>query len=132
MSEENIIEKTVYSKEYDDSENLFVKQNSELTDWDNVGFVHSPLRQTVRDHIVKRSIEYSEKYHISLAIKEDEHFLFVAFSFGKYIYFDTLKPMLCTCDDVFVAHDSERTIVELIFCTDDMTLEETDEASDNE
>lgn len=78
----------------------------------------------MRDLIVKKSIEFSEKYHISLAIKDDEHFLFVAFAFGKYMYLDSLRPIILVCEDVFITHEENRTIVELLFCIDEMIVKE--------
>lgn len=124
MSEEKAIEKTVYLREYDDSENIFVKENKDSFDDSNIEFVKVPSRRNMRDLIVKKSIEFSEKYHISLAIKDDEHFLFVAFAFGKYMYLDSLRPIILVCEDVFITHEENRTIVELLFCIDEMIVKE--------
>lgn len=124
MSEEKTIEKTVYLREYDDSENLFVKENSELSEECEMKFSYDPLRRSMRDLVVKNSIEFSEKYHISLSIKEKEHFLFVAFAFGKYMYLDSLRPIILVCEDVFITHEDDRTIVELLFCIDEMIVKE--------
>lgn len=124
MSEEKTIEKTVYLREYDDSENIFVKENKDSFDDSNIEFVKVPSRRNMRDLIVKKSIEFSEKYHISLAIKDDEHFLFVAFAFGKYMYLDSLRPIILVCEDVFITHEENRTIVELLFCIDEMIVKE--------
>ena len=117
-------EKTVYLREYDDSENIFVKENKDSFDDSNIEFVKVPSRRSMRNLIVKKCIEFSEKYHISISIKEDEHFLFVAFGFGKYMYLDFLKPLLFACEDVFIVHEQDRTILELLFCVDDMTVKE--------
>ncbi len=124
MSEEKTVEKTVYLREYGDSENIFVKENKDSFDDSNIEFVKVPSRRNMRDLIVKKSIEFSEKYHISLAIKDDEHFLFVAFAFGKYMYLDSLRPIILVCEDVFITHEENRTIVELLFCIDEMIVKE--------
>ena len=122
MPKEEMIKKTVYFREYDDSENVFVKESKERFDDCDVGYIKVPLRRNMRDLIVKKSIEFSEKYHISLEIKEDEHFLFVGLSFGKYIYTDLLRAFILICEDVCIAHKDDRTVVEMLFCIDEMIV----------
>ena len=108
--------KTLYSREYSDNDNIFVSESSEtLTDSDDE-LAPVPLDAELREDIINEAISFSETYRISLTVKESDKLLLVAFGFGKFMYLNMLKPLILISEDVFIVHEEDMTMIELIFC----------------
>ena len=108
--------KTLYSREYDDTENLFVAQSSKTPVESDDNFAPVPLDAELKENIINKAIKFSENHRISLTVKESDKLLLIGFGFGNFMHLNLLKPLILVSEDVFVVHEENMTMVELIFC----------------